>query len=908
MKKFIEIIVIILIGFISQIFLPVMQPPSIIDEEIVEQPVLIDDTEIYLEENQTQLDLYWNDSRCYEKVQRLQVINDSLSESNLSDQLHHMSYIGNVYVRLETTTSGAKIYSSADNGSTWTERTSFSYDYTGVARAGVIKKLDIGGTDYLICLTMKPIFSTSYINVYSKSTDGITWSSWLALTGLQTTESSTTSDKHETIDICKIPNVNYYWCVIGDMTAPIGISMINYDFVTDTIYSTYNDVSLSYYSAGSGYVDDVDDVYTFIIFDNSDTYIREFNGTTFSTKERVTGGSVSADRPRRSGIKRANNAFIITGKINAYPGFIYKRFESDPWSEYSASIAGVSSPRMSFHNPDSSTGNVDVKYVFTEDTEDSSYFLNDGGYLIKFDNKYAQCGYNDLVPPYLVQKEDFDIWDVSIFKAYLKPTTCEFEYGDTDLSQGDGLILYNDDDELLGIFEIDEIPATIDTQIITGTSPEQYDLSRPITYTFTAQTAHDILDYLLNNYCGFLYVGTTNSPGATTYTKELKKDSLKSVFEWLAEVEGWGIRWDEDGSTDYTAVSGESAQFTVDDTGNKSELKVRGAGRIYNGVLLLGGIKSDGSIAELLVVDPKGNAQQVNYVTKHVPHMIDDTDAAGNEMYDFGVQFLSTLDQEFRNIRFEAYDTGRPYILKPITVTDAEWSISAVEYIVYGITYYPESDADYCKIDAYNYLFFVGVDLEDADNLPNANKVRIDQLGELVDGKIPSSDLLDEDDMASDSDTKPATQQSIKVFVENIVNHIPPSVMYGYNGFALNANYGGNWTAAINDTNAAISASFHVKKGGSFKFRFIWESTAAHNMNGTFYATAKGHGESTGWNLASAVALNMGSGSANTVYIVDSTAYTIDDDEYVGLLWVKNDAGGGSASNVFLHGIYLIRQ
>lgn len=98
-------------------------------------------------------------------------------------------------------------------------------------------------------------------------------------------------------------------------------------------------------------------------------------------------------------------------------------------------------------------------------------------------------------------------------------------------------------------------------------SPIKYDLDAKVDYTPSAVDTPDILKYVIDNYCTFLYYGaaTINTTPATTYSFTHNK-TVKDVFLWACQQEGYYISIRPDGEVyfDQMTASGDTLTFGTD--------------------------------------------------------------------------------------------------------------------------------------------------------------------------------------------------------------------------------------------------------------------------------------------------------------------------------------------------------
>jgi len=178
------------------------------------------------------------------------------------------------------------------------------------------------------------------------------------------------------------------------------------------------------------------------------------------------------------------------------------------------------------------------------------------------------------------------------------------------------------------------------------------------------------------------------------------------------------------------------------------------------------------------------------------------------------------------------------------------------------------------------------------------------------------SDCLDEDNMASDSATKLATQQSIKAYVNtsvaNIDPYIHPSSFFGSSGFIEEDYYGACFRVIFSDVNARIKANFYVTVGGSFKILIIHTGDGANagkTASGTLGAGDVASGGADGWTDLNTVNADLPLGNAGIVnYYLHATAITIANNTKVGVQWEKDDNAGGAAGSMNVYTIILVRQ
>ena len=145
---------------------------------------------------------------------------------------------------------------------------------------------------------------------------------------------------------------------------------------------------------------------------------------------------------------------------------------------------------------------------------------------------------------------------------------------------------------------------------------------------------------------------------------------------------------------------------------------------------------------------------------------------------------------------------------------------------------------------------------------------------------------------------------------------ISPITIAGGGGFVLDygSYYGAAWGVDFSDTDAGVSASFHVTKGGTFKGVVTLQSIDNNNgktVGGGLYVDSIPNNTAAGAYILSGVVANIGT-FGNGVYWVlqytHATTFTVADGDLVTAYWYKTDNAGGATGNLGCNGIALVRQ
>jgi hypothetical protein len=153
--------------------------------------------------------------------------------------------------------------------------------------------------------------------------------------------------------------------------------------------------------------------------------------------------------------------------------------------------------------------------------------------------------------------------------------------------------------------------------------------------------------------------------------------------------------------------------------------------------------------------------------------------------------------------------------------------------------------------------------------------------------------------------------------ITNIAEIVPPSSLYGFNGFVVDQNYGAGWSVAMSDTDAAINSANFIRKAGTYKVVLMWQSgdnqTGPKNLGGKISIAANlTTGTTISWNVQVLAAFDIYIPTATgpTIYMsTNSQAITITaDNTFAACQYVKTNDAAGAAGSMYVHGIFFVRQ
>jgi len=165
------------------------------------------------------------------------------------------------------------------------------------------------------------------------------------------------------------------------------------------------------------------------------------------------------------------------------------------------------------------------------------------------------------------------------------------------------------------------------------------------------------------------------------------------------------------------------------------------------------------------------------------------------------------------------------------------------------------------------------------------------------------SDCLDEDNMASDSATMLATQQSIKAYVDTHAALLDPhtnlnlSTSCGYAGFVSTASYGAWFSVAQSDASAYVQNTYHCKEAGDYKIGVMAKRTDGNAVvDGQLSALSIADGVVDSNNLINGENFDMTLTDVGKTYITErGSAISLLADTRVAVTYMK-DANEGAGT------------
>lgn len=187
-----------------------------------------------------------------------------------------------------------------------------------------------------------------------------------------------------------------------------------------------------------------------------------------------------------------------------------------------------------------------------------------------------------------------------------------------------------------------------------------------------------------------------------------------------------------------------------------------------------------------------------------------------------------------------------------------------------------------------------------------ANALAFDKDGfQLGDSGAKVTEILDEDDMASDSAVKLATQQSIKAYVDSLYDNVNPGNIFGSNGFTQGLSF---WSVANSDTNADIGCFWISQQtSAGWKILIVSTSTVASRTDSGLIRAGTGGAEepATDSSLFFNVNFDLVHSDGNDYAFTTSSTFSLTKGKHIRMKWNKdNNAGSG---DLRIHGIYLVK-
>jgi hypothetical protein len=395
----------------------------------------------------------------------------------------------------------------------------------------------------------------------------------------------------------------------------------------------------------------------------------------------------------------------------------------------------------------------------------SIYYVTKGGYFLRIAQPTIATytymfGANGQLGRGTVSLASVNFTDALLKKkGRLQPRSFFATYMGVDISKGDGLYLTDDSDTLLFCGVYDSIAIEDITQSISAVEVSKKDLEFKDDYSFTAQGEDDMIKEVLKNN-KFLYEGTTIDDPGGSHTITFKQIS---DYQILKTLERYGLRyisWDTEGALQYDADA--STGISITDGDSTVPKEVLSEGHAINGVLVLGGRKTDGSLARAIVYSPQAEDTIDLYnIIIYSPELT--TDALCTTLAN---SILSTKGNTVKLWQFSFWGKGQPIAGQTIEVTNAISGHASDALFVQSYTYDPVSD--YCTVVCSDYIWFkskvtkddIEANREILNQVSSAAATNATILGDM-------EGVKDEDDMASDSATHLATQQSIKAYVDD---------------------------------------------------------------------------------------------------------------------------------------------
>lgn len=508
---------------------------------------------------------------------------------------------------------------------------------------------------------------------------------------------------------------------------------------------------------------------------------------------------------------------------------------------------------------------------------------------------------------------------------YAAPTlSFDFVVGFTPFSR-QVLMLYNDNDDWMGAYDITIGESSGGFTHATGLHIIYHDLTKDITTSIVTSTSDEHLSEIILDFCEMAQEGSLD---AYVTDRDIEYNSnllyityLLSMFE--SAVVYWFL-WGEITMDDGTTDTGENLVFGTD----RIISVVRDITyRKPRYIRVLGGFVGGVQLESYYPMYVDGSPIQITF-----PNILSQTDV---DTLAENIAVMMDVDAQYYRVKFSGYKFITPGM--QVTFAYGPLSVASAQYYVIEVTYDLTTNINEVLLCSHlilpnplsssgNFSTYISR-IENNVNDPTGDGITPKQI------KLNNADAtiteFDSDVTLAGGNTKVPTDLAVKTYVDAVTTAfqaadtalttalnagsgeciIPPLGISPEAGWVLGSGLlGAAWQVAINDVNATIRSSHYVKKGGSFKVRVILYAAANCTLSGLLYLRDQGVGSALSWDLANGVNWDTAAIVANQIYYHDSGAYTIANDQSVGVAYVKDNNGGGSASLLYCFGIVLVRQ
>lgn len=468
-----------------------------------------------------------------------------------------------------------------------------------------------------------------------------------------------------------------------------------------------------------------------------------------------------------------------------------------------------------------STG-TEMELLCFPTTTKKVYYVTKGGYLLRIGEPTIgtytyMFGANGQLGRGTVSLSSFQLHLPKIFKTdRLAPRALEASYMGTGLTKGQGLYLTNDSDTLVFIGVLQSAATKQVVQKITAVEPSSQDLKSIESHSFSTDTEPTMITEILKDD-KFLYEGTTiDNPGGShtrTYDQVPEQQLLVAVERDGARY----ISWDAEGQITYDADASSGITITAGESTVPEEIAYEG--HPINGVVVIGGIKSDLTLAKAEVYSFQSSSEELYTVLIRAPEL--DTDAKCETL---ASTILGTKGNALKKWKFTFWDQGQPIAGQTITVTNSVSGHSADALFVQSYTYDPVSDT--CSVICTDYLW-----LSSRYSFhSSSNRENIEQLGSSVNTslatKLATADIDDApvdgetaapissnwayDHLNSAGDPHPSATQIGGETIADFLTEVPAYVLQG----ALP--YGESNKTYFQLSKTGVSATSYIERAGKW--------------------------------------------------------------------------------------------
>jgi len=321
-----------------------------------------------------------------------------------------------------------------------------------------------------------------------------------------------------------------------------------------------------------GYTDS-DDKYQFILVDfnsNPDEFHEyDYDDSTTSFTDGGNNSNITISDSNESfyqyWLQNGNKYILERDHLWMYDG------KKEEWSSYTGSSVFTG---VIWNN---TSGNLYEINYFIFDEYLIKVFDSGGLLRVKKVTSDPRCGYDDFYldsdNSKIFQETKSTLSDVSVVnintRQYQAPT---LEYiTQTEPSTNEGLVLYDDDDTLLGYWFIRNYTATTTEYTLGTESVIKQDLNETVNSSYSSKTAKQIIQDIIDNYCSFLKYSSSidNDDSQTaTYTISFKNSTVADVFKWADSQEGQFTAIRPDCTVYWDEMDTEGA-YSIDDTSEK---------------------------------------------------------------------------------------------------------------------------------------------------------------------------------------------------------------------------------------------------------------------------------------------------------------------------------------------------